>query len=138
MKANRRAFIRRAAMGAAGLAVAGSLPDVLLAKTKNVPAVRDGDLFFKIAVSQFSFASAFWTKQLDPLDFPAKSKELGITGLDYCSMFFADKARDTTWLSELKKRSADAGSYNLRIMIDGEGVLGDLNETNRLKAVEDH
>src|SRR5580698_3885222 len=136
MKANRRAFIRSAALGAAGVAVAGSLPDVLLANKKlENPS---GDLFFKIAVSQFSFASQFWTKQLDPLAFPAKSKELGITGLDYCSMFFADKAKDATYLGQLKQRSADAGTYNLRIMVDGEGVLGDLNETNRLKAVENH
>jgi len=130
MTANRRGFIRQAAMGAAGIAIAGSLPERLLADRS--------DLFFKIAVSQFSFASQFWTKQLDPLDFPAKSKELGITGLDYCSMFFSDKAHDATWLNELKKRAVDAGSYNLRIMVDGEGVLGDLNEASRLKAVENH
>jgi sugar phosphate isomerase/epimerase len=125
MTANRRAFIRQAAMGAAGIYLGGGL---------RVP----NELFFKIAVSQFSFASQFWTKQLDPLDFPAKSKELGITGLDYCSMFFADKARDAAWLNELKKRAADAGSYSLRIMVDGEGVLGDLTEASRLKAVENH
>ena len=100
--------------------------------------ISGNDLFFKIALSQFSFASQFWTKQLDPLDFPAKTKELGITGLDYCSMFFADKAKDQQFLKQLKQRSADAGSYNLRIMIDGEGVLGDLNETVRLKAVDAH
>jgi sugar phosphate isomerase/epimerase len=63
---------------------------------------------------------------------------LGISGLDYCSMFFADKAKDTQFLGELKKRAADNGSYNLRIMIDGEGVLGDLNEATRLKAVDNH
>jgi sugar phosphate isomerase/epimerase len=95
-------------------------------------------LFFRFAISQFSFASEFWTKQLDPLDFAAKSRELGISGLDYCSMFFADKAKDQQFLNELKKRANDNGSYNLRIMIDGEGVLGDLNETIRLKAVENH
>jgi sugar phosphate isomerase/epimerase len=149
MKANRRAFIRSAALSAAGIAVAGSLPGTLLANSKNASPAGDGegpaperapadDLFFRIAVSQFSFASQFWTKQLDPLDFPAKAKELGIPGLDYCSMFFADKARDAAFLSQLKKRSEDAGSYNLRIMVDGEGVLGDLNEANRLKAVENH
>src|ERR1700744_4772706 len=130
MKANRRTFIRRAAMGAAGLAVAGFLPGAVLADRN--------DLFFKIAVSQFSFASQFWTKQLDPLDFAAKSKELGISGLDYCSMFFADKAKDQQYLGELKKRAADNGSYNLRIMVDGEGVLGDLTEATRLKAVDNH
>jgi len=131
MKTNRREFIRKTAMGAAGIGLAASLPEYLYAEAGK-------ELFFKIAISQFSFASQFWTKQLDALDFPAKAKELGITGLDYCSMFFADKAKDQIFLKELKKRSGDAGSYNLRIMIDGEGVLGDLNETARLKAVENH
>ncbi|HEV2355136.1 MAG TPA: TIM barrel protein, partial [Puia sp.] len=42
------------------------------------------------------------------------------------------------FLAQLKKRSADAGTYNLRIMVDGEGVLGDLNQANRLKAVDNH
>src|ERR1700678_1124114 len=127
MKTNRRDFIKTAAVGAASLGLAASLPRYLYAKTGN-------DLFFKISISQFSFASQFWTKQLDPLDFAAKSKELGIPGLDYCSMFFAEKARDAAFLSQLKKRSEDAGSYNLRIMVDGEGVLGDPNEANRLQA----
>jgi sugar phosphate isomerase/epimerase len=131
MKTNRRKFIKQTAMGVAGLGLAAALPEYLYADTSK-------ELFFKIAVSQFSFASQFWTQKLKPLDFPAKAKELGITGLDYCSMFFADKAKDQQFLNDLKKRSADAGSYNLRIMIDGEGVLGDLNETVRLKAVENH
>jgi sugar phosphate isomerase/epimerase len=130
-KLNRRKFIKNAAIGAAGVGLAASFPQLLLADEKK-------DLFFKLAISQFSFASQFWTKKLDPLDFAAKSKELGITGLDYCSMFFADKAKDTAYLNDLKKRAADNGSYNLRIMIDGEGVLGDLNDTVRLKAVENH
>jgi sugar phosphate isomerase/epimerase len=127
----RRSFIKQAALGAAGVGLAAALPEYLYAGTEK-------DLFFKIAISQFSFASQFWTKQLDPLDFAKKSKELGISGLDYCSMFFADKAKNTQYLGELKKRAADNGSYNLRIMIDGEGVLGDLTEATRLKAVENH
>jgi len=131
MKTTRRDFIKKAAIGAAGVGLAASLPDYLYAGTEK-------DLFFKIAVSQFSFASQFWTQQLKPLDFPAKAKELGITGLDYCSMFFADKAKDQQFLKELKQRAADAGSYNLRIMVDGEGVLGDLKDDVRLKAVDNH
>ncbi len=130
-KLNRRIFIKNAALGAAGVSLAASFPKLLHAGEKK-------DLFFKLAISQFSFASQFWTKKLDPLDFAAKSKEMGITGLDYCSMFFADKAKDSDYLNDLKKRSADNGSYNLRIMVDGEGVLGDLNDSVRLKAVENH
>jgi sugar phosphate isomerase/epimerase len=128
---NRRNFLRNTAAGAAGLGLASSLPSFLYA---NGPK----DLFFQLALSQFSFASEFWTKQMDNLDFAAKTKQLGIKGLDYCSMFFADKAKDPVYLNEMKKRAADAGCYNLRIMVDMEGVLGDLNETTRLKAVENH
>jgi sugar phosphate isomerase/epimerase len=131
MSTSRRHFVKTAAVGAAGLGLAAALPRRLFAEAAD-------DLFFKISISQFSFASEFWTKQLDPLDFAAKSKSLGISGLDYCSMFFADKAKDTQYLGDLKKRAADNGSYNLRIMIDGEGVLGDLNEATRLKAVDNH
>ena len=131
MSMKRRNFIRNTAVAAAGVSLASTLPDFLYANGTR-------ELFFQIAISQFSFASEFWTKQLDPLDFAVKSKELGISGLDYCSMFFADKVKDQTYLHELKKRAMDSGSYNLRIMVDGEGVLGDLNEAVRLKAVENH
>lgn len=133
MTLNRRAFLTTAAMGVAGMSMAATLPDYLMSER------REKDMFFKLALSQFSLASQFWTKKLDPLDFPAKCmKDFGIPGLDYCSMFFADKAKDPTFLNELKKRSADAGCYNLRIMVDGEGVLGDLNKDTRTKAIENH
>jgi sugar phosphate isomerase/epimerase len=128
---SRRKFIKTATGGAAAAVLAAGLPLSILTDEKK-------ELFFNIAISQFSFASQFWTKQLNPLDFPAKSNQLGISGLDYCSMFFADKAKDQVWLNDLKKRAADNGCYNLRIMVDGEGVLGDLNETVRLKAVDNH
>jgi len=135
MKINRRKFITQTAVGAAGLGLAAALPEYLFADTGNK------ELFFKIAISQFSFASQFWTQKLNPLDFAAKSKELGILGLDYCSMFFADKATDKKFLADLKQRAADNGSYNLRIMVDllGEpGSLGNLDDKLRLKQVESH
>jgi len=118
-------------MGAAGMGLASSIPSFLSAQNKN--------LFFKMAISQFSLASQFWTKKLDTLDFPAKCKnEFGIEGLDYCSMFFADKAKDQKYLADLKKRANDVGAYNLRIMVDGEGVLGELDSAARTKAIENH
>ena len=120
-------------MGLAAAGLASAMPSILKAN-----AIKN-EMPFKLALSQFSLASQFWTKQLDPLDFPKKTiTTFGITGLDYCSMFFADKAKDTTFLNELKKRALDNGCYNLRIMIDGEGVLGDLNKDVRTKAVENH
>jgi sugar phosphate isomerase/epimerase len=133
MKSSRRAFIKKSSMGALAAGIGSAIPSILKASVmKNEPA-------FKLALSQFSLASQFWTKQLDPLDFPKKTiTTFGIAGLDYCSMFFADKAKDTNFLADLKKRSADNGCYNLRIMIDAEGVLGDLNKEVRTKAVDNH
>jgi len=132
MKTNRRTFLANASLAITGAGIASLLPSFLKANsTKELP--------FKLALSQFSLASQFWAKQLDPLDFPRKTiKTFGITGLDYCSMFFADKAKDMQFLTELKKRALDNGCYNLRIMVDGEGVLGDLNKDVRTKAVENH
>lgn len=130
MKKTRRAFLSAAARGMAGVGLAAAVPAYLRAGQK-----ASG---YKLALSQFSLASEFWTKQLDPLDFAAKTKSYGITGLDYCSMFFATKAKDAAFLGELKKRAADNGCYNLRIMIDSEGVLGSLNAEERAKAVENH
>lgn len=120
-------------MGIAAAGMASAIPSILIANNgkKEMP--------FKLALSQFSLASQFWAKQLDPLDFPQKTiRTFGISGLDYCSMFFATKAKDSAFLNDLKKRALDNGCYNLRIMIDGEGVLGDLNKDVRTKAVENH
>ncbi|MFI5153003.1 MAG: sugar phosphate isomerase/epimerase family protein [Chitinophagales bacterium] len=136
MNDSRRSFIKSAAMGAAGLRLASSFPTSLFAEVKRT------NLFFNLAISQFSLASQFWTKKLDPLDFAAKVKnDFGITGLDYCSMFFADKVKDSQYIKELKRRAADVGAFNLRIMVDmilGGAPLGDLNESARLKSVEAH
>lgn len=133
MKSSRRTFLKKSSLGIAAAGMASVIPSFLAAD----PVKKE--LPFKLALSQFSLASQFWTKQLDPLDFPKKSITVfGIPGLDYCSMFFADKAKDTTYLNELKKRALDNGCYNLRIMVDGEGVLGDLNKDVRTKAVENH
>jgi hypothetical protein len=149
----RRAFLRKAALGAAGLSLASALPHRLLANKpasgKDIRTARQAaslqdipnvsqDLFFKIAVSQFSFASQFWTKQLDPLDFACQIEGTGHTRPRLLLHVFCRQGKETGFSGELKKRCADAGSYNLRIMIDAEGVLGDLNEANRLKAVDNH
>lgn len=133
MKSSRRKFLKTSSLGLAAAGITSMIPSILKA------SVTKKELPFKLALSQFSLASQFWSKQLDPLDFPQKTiKTFGITGLDYCSMFFADKAKDTTFLNELKKRALDNGGFNLRIMIDGEGVLGDLKKDVRTKAVENH
>jgi sugar phosphate isomerase/epimerase len=73
------------------------------------------------------------------LDFPViAKKEFGISAIEYVNAFFKDKAKDTKYLNELLMRCNDNGVKNHLIMCDGEGNLGELDNTKRLQAVENH
>jgi sugar phosphate isomerase/epimerase len=58
--------------------------------------------------------------------------------VEYVNQFFMDKAKDKTYIAEMKKRAADQGVQSLLIMCDGEGELGDANLAKRMEAVERH
>ena len=76
---------------------------------------------------------------MDNLDFARVAREdYGCEGLEYVNQFWKDKATDQTYLKELKKRSSDYGLTNVLIMCDGEGELGNPDETKRKQAVENH
>jgi len=94
---------------------------------------------FEISLAQWSLHKTLFGGKLDNLDFAATTrKEFGIDGVEYVNQFFKDKAKDKSYLAEMKKRAADAGVKSLLIMIDGEGNLGDPNTDKRREAVEKH
>lgn len=98
-----------------------------------------GGLFFKISLAEWSFHKALYAKEFENLDFPAKAKnEFGISAVEYVNQFFMDKAKDTAYLTELKKRADDVGVTNVLIMCDGEGEMADLDAKKRTQAVENH
>ena len=71
-------------------------------------------------------------KKLDNLDFAKTAKaKYGIDAVEYVNQFFKDKAKDEKYLAELKKRADDHGVKSVLIMCDGEGNLGDPDETKR-------
>jgi sugar phosphate isomerase/epimerase len=76
--------------------------------------------------------------RLDPLDFPRVANGFGIDAVEYVNQFFMDKAKDESYLSELKKRADDVGVKSLLIMCDREGNLGDPDNKKRTQAVENH
>ena len=95
--------------------------------------------FFKISLAQWSLHKTLFNKKLDNLDFAAKTKnDFGISAVEYVNQFFKDKAKDTKYLGEMKKRATDNGVSSLLIMIDGEGYLGSTDESKRKLAVEKH
>lgn len=76
---------------------------------------------------------------MDNLDFAKVAKEqFNIDGIEYVNQFFKDKAKDETYLAEMKKRTTDLGVTNVLIMIDGEGGLGHSDNAKRSKAIENH
>ena len=97
------------------------------------------DMFFKISLAQWSLHRTLNKGELDNLDFARKAKnDFDIDAIEYVNQFFKDKATDKAYLDELNTRADSLGVKQLLIMIDGEGGLGDINEKQRIEAVQNH
>ena len=128
---NRRGFLRHTALAGAGLAAFSLL--------ENRAPADDKPLAFKISLAQWSLHKALFAGKLKNLDFAQQATtEYGIDAVEYVNQFFKDKAKDQTYLAEMKSRAADQGVKNVLIMIDDEGYLGDPDGAKRTKAVENH
>ncbi len=130
---NRREFLILGAGTAGGLCLAGcaSLDTVL--GSKKMP--------FKISLAQWSLHRRLFGRagpKLDNLDFAKEARNLDFEAVEYVNQFFMDKAKDTEYLSQMKKRAADNDVKSLLIMCDGEGNLGDPDTKRRTQAVENH
>jgi len=93
---------------------------------------------FEISLAQWSLNRTLFGGKLDPLDFPAYARRVGLDAVEYVNSFFKDKARDEAYLGEMKRRADDAGVRSLLIMVDGEGALGDPDDGERSKVIERH
>ena len=96
---------------------------------------------FKISLAQWSLHKRLYGREepkLDNLDFAATARKYDIDAVEYVNQFFKDKARDESYLAEMKKRAADNGVKSILIMCDGEGNLGDPDSAKRKEAVENH
>ncbi|MGY6522684.1 MAG: sugar phosphate isomerase/epimerase family protein [Mongoliitalea sp.] len=137
---NRRAFLK--SIGLLGLSASVS-PLLLQAcqqsTSSEVMEELSKDPFFKISLAQWSLHKMLFAGELDNLNFAAfTKKEFGIDAVEYVNAFFKDKAKDLSYLSEMKKRAQDEGVKSLLIMVDGEGYLGDLDANSRNEAVQNH
>jgi len=131
---NRRQWLQIGVAGAAGLVAGSVLPRTVSAATPNP--------LFKISLAEWSLHRALFGKsdqKIDHLDFAKIAKQdFGIDAVEYVNQFFSDKAKDLTYLTEMKTRAADLGVRSVLIMIDREGNLGDPDDTRRTQAVENH
>jgi sugar phosphate isomerase/epimerase len=96
---------------------------------------------FEISLAQWSWHKRLFGQagpKLDNLDFAKEAHALGIDAVEYVNIFFKDKANDTKYLAEMKKRADNLGVKSLMIMCDDEGSLGDPDPGRRSQAVRNH
>ena len=141
---NRRRFFALGASAVGSLYLkspASVLGQTAKTKQKKGKKMPDKKRPFKISLAQWSWHRRLRGQQepkLDNLDFAKEAKELGIKAVEYVNQFFKDKAKDTKYLAEMKKRAKDNGVKSLLIMCDGEGNLGDPDAKRRTQAIENH
>ncbi|MAT14344.1 MAG: xylose isomerase [Planctomyces sp.] len=128
---NRRDFLKNSTALAAGMALLGTAP--------RFAAAAEEKPLYSISLAEWSLHKAIQSGEVDHLDFAKLTKnEFGIDAVEYVNQFFKDKAQDMSYLGEMKKRAENEGVKSLLIMIDGEGALGDPDETKRTQAIENH
>lgn len=94
---------------------------------------------FNISLAQWSLHRAHFGGYLKPIDFPrVASEQFGFTAVEYVNVFFPDQKPTEEFVTDLRSRCDDLGVESLLIMCDGEGNIGDPDEAERTKAVENH
>lgn len=135
---NRRSFLQSAAAGGALLGL--GLPGRIVLADEPTGNPQPGKIQpFKISLAEWSLHRTLYGGKLDNLDFPRVAREdYGIEAVEFVNQFFKDKARDSAYLKDLKKRADDHGVACVLIMIDGEGDLSHPDKKERDRAVENH
>jgi sugar phosphate isomerase/epimerase len=128
----RRSFLKKAAIATS------VLPFASLSACSTQKAMGKGKSL-KISLAQWSLNRSFFAGKLDAKDFAAISKNTyKLDAVEYVNGFYKDFASNETFWQDMKRRSDAEGVKNLLIMVDAEGYLGNLDDSKRMKAVENH
>jgi sugar phosphate isomerase/epimerase len=130
VKLSRRKFI-----STTSLALAGASP---LFPAMSSQAQSQKKPLFRISLAQWTLVKDLKAGKIDNLQFAEIAANHGIEGLEYVNQFFMDKAKDESYLAEMKKRATDNGVKSVLIMCDHEGNLGDPDKAKRKQTVDNH
>ncbi|MSR18706.1 MAG: sugar phosphate isomerase/epimerase [Phycisphaerales bacterium] len=93
----------------------------------------------KLSLGQWSLHRALGAGTLDPLDFPAYSKDtFGFLAVEYVNSFYRSLVSRPGFGEELRRRCDDIGVRSVLILCDGEGEIAAPEGTARQKAVDNH
>lgn len=150
---NRRSFLTATTAAAAGAALTAGTswaqaPAAGNPAAPEAAAAKPARQMYKISLAQWSLQARFYAgmrgngdaaTRLDPMNFAKIAKEdFGIEAIEYVNSFYAGKATDKEYITELKKRADDLGVRSVLIMIDAEGAIGAATEAGRKETVEKH
>ena len=123
---NRRHLLKSAAVGA-GAVVFPWKPSFNAA---------NGD-WLKFAVQQYSFNKQLRSAELSMLDYPSTVVGgTGIKALEYYNGHMEDKAGDTDFFQEIKKRCDDLGAVNTMMLCRSKPALDSPEASERESAIE--
>lgn len=126
----RRSFFQLASLAAASAAM------------PSLTRAADKEPLFKISLAEWSLNKGMFKKAgaepVEHLDFAKIARSVGIDGIEYVNQMFFEKAKDQTYLGEMKKVAEGEGVKGLLIMCDREGNLGDPDDAKRKLTVENH
>lgn len=108
-------------------------------KTETSTVTETNKKELKLSLAQWSIHRALEAGELKAIDFPAIAKNTyGITAVEYVNQFYVDHATDEAFWKMMRAKTDSLGVKNMLIMCDNEGDLGNPNEAERNKAVENH
>lgn len=93
---------------------------------------------FQLSLAQWSFHNELFEHKMDNFDFVRVADSLGFEGVEFVDQFLVGKAKDSTYLSQLKDTLAYYNITPLLIMIDLEGDLASPDGMERNKSVDNH
>lgn len=130
---SRRQFLNTSLLSGAAIMGGGTLTSL------SALAEAPKKFHFELSLAQWSLHKALFANEISPLDFPVIArKKYDIGAVEYVNQFFLDKAKDKTFLTELKKRCDDNGVVSSLIMIDKEPELASPDAKERAAGVEGH
>ena len=113
--------------------MAGMAPLAASAQTGSQPVSRK----FKISLAQWSLHKAIQSRLITNLDFPRIAREqFGIEGLEFVNTLWGSPTSD--YVRTLKRNMNQTGTQCVLIMCDSEGFMGHPDQTERLRAADNH